>query len=292
MFNRNRRIHPLSTNKVDIGSNTVKPKIYDCFIFYNELELLTYRLNLLNDVVDYFVLVESTHTFVGKEKPLIFNENKHLFSEFLHKIIHVIVDDMPYKFPHIDFAKKQQWENEAHQRNCIIKGIERIIDKSPNDIMTITDLDEFPNPQVLESIKNGEIIVTINTLEMDFYYYNLITKAEYTWRFVTIIRLGEILNKGITCHRLRFCGRPVIPNGGWHLSYFGDSTFIQNKIQNFSHQELNKREFTVLEKIEERISKSEDLYDRGGFKKIAISDNSRLPPHYEKWLPKKYYEGI
>ncbi len=41
------------------------PKILDCFTFYNEIELLTYRLNILNDVVDYFIIVESTHTHVG-----------------------------------------------------------------------------------------------------------------------------------------------------------------------------------------------------------------------------------
>ena len=44
------------------------PKIIDCFIFYNELDLLNYRLNLLDEYVDYFVLVEATHTFVGNEK--------------------------------------------------------------------------------------------------------------------------------------------------------------------------------------------------------------------------------
>ena len=47
-------------------------KIIDCFIFYNELDLLTYRLNLLNNIVDYFIIVESKHTFVGKEKNLFF----------------------------------------------------------------------------------------------------------------------------------------------------------------------------------------------------------------------------
>ena len=51
-------------------------KVIDCFIFYNELELLTYRLNLLYAIVDFFVIVESTHTHTGKEKPLFFNENK------------------------------------------------------------------------------------------------------------------------------------------------------------------------------------------------------------------------
>ena len=47
-------------------------KIIDCFTFYNELDLLNYRLNILNNVVDYFIIVESTHTHVGKEKNLIY----------------------------------------------------------------------------------------------------------------------------------------------------------------------------------------------------------------------------
>ena len=51
-------------------------KIIDCFTFYNELDLLKYRLTLLNSVVDYFVLVESTNTHVGKEKTLFYNDNK------------------------------------------------------------------------------------------------------------------------------------------------------------------------------------------------------------------------
>ena len=46
-------------------------KIIDCFIFYNELELLKYRINILNNIVDYFVIIESTHTFIGKEKNYI-----------------------------------------------------------------------------------------------------------------------------------------------------------------------------------------------------------------------------
>ena len=46
--------------------------LVDCFIFYNELEMLNYRLNILNNVVDYFVIVESTHTHAGKKKKIVF----------------------------------------------------------------------------------------------------------------------------------------------------------------------------------------------------------------------------
>ncbi len=41
--------------------------IYDCFAFFNEMDLLEIRLNTLNDVVDRFVLVEATRTFQKKK---------------------------------------------------------------------------------------------------------------------------------------------------------------------------------------------------------------------------------
>jgi beta-1,4-mannosyl-glycoprotein beta-1,4-N-acetylglucosaminyltransferase len=92
-------------------------KIIDCFTFYNELDLLTYRINLLYNIVDYFIIVESTHTHVGKEKILYFNENKHLFDKFTDKIIHIIVDDFPYKYPNVNIDNNDAWCNEEYQRN-------------------------------------------------------------------------------------------------------------------------------------------------------------------------------
>ena len=44
-------------------------QVYDCFLFYDEFDILEIRLNILNDVVDYFVLVESSRTFSGNKKP-------------------------------------------------------------------------------------------------------------------------------------------------------------------------------------------------------------------------------
>ena len=69
--------------------------IYDCFIFFNELELLELRLNELAGVVDKFVLVEATRTFTNEPKPLFFQENRARFREFDSRIIHVVVADSP-----------------------------------------------------------------------------------------------------------------------------------------------------------------------------------------------------
>jgi beta-1,4-mannosyl-glycoprotein beta-1,4-N-acetylglucosaminyltransferase len=66
--------------------------VYDIFTFFNELDLLEIRFKILNDKVDYFVIIECTETFSGKPKQLYFSENKHLFKEWEHKIIHHIIE--------------------------------------------------------------------------------------------------------------------------------------------------------------------------------------------------------
>lgn len=67
--------------------------IYDCFLYYDEDMLLELRLNTLNEVIDKFVIVESTHSFTGIPKPLNFNIEK--FPEFKDKIIYVVYDSLP-----------------------------------------------------------------------------------------------------------------------------------------------------------------------------------------------------
>jgi beta-1,4-mannosyl-glycoprotein beta-1,4-N-acetylglucosaminyltransferase len=268
-------------------------KVVDCFIFYNELDLLTYRLNLLNDIVDYFVIVESTHTFVGKEKPLFYNENKELFRDFNKKIIHIIVDDLPHKYPNVNICNNDIWSNEYFQRDAISRGIDRINDLSDSDVILITDSDEIPDPHTLNKIKTGDIIVDINALQMDSYYYNLNSKQRDKWSPGKIFTYNKYKELNVTCDAIRAINASVIANGGWHLSYFGDKCFIQNKIQNFSHQELNNSNFTDLEKIEERVNNCKDLYERDlyGYSvldKIRIEDNNYLPVDYQKYLSKYY----
>ena len=51
-------------------------KIFDSFRFFNELEILEIRFNLLYDVVDHFVITECPYTTMGDEKPLYYWENK------------------------------------------------------------------------------------------------------------------------------------------------------------------------------------------------------------------------
>ena len=264
-------------------------KLIDCFTFYNEIDLLNYRLNVLDEVVDYFIIVESKHTFVGKEKEMYFEKNKeNLFGKFINKIIHIIVDDFPYKYPNINTSKGQQWENEVYQRNKINDGIQQL-NLDDNDIIIITDVDEIPNIDILHKIKNNEIMVNINTLEMDLYYCNL-NRKQKSWPSARILKHKEYKLSNLQCNNIRMNNYPVIKNGGWHLSYFGDGEFIKNKIENFAHQELNIPNFTDIKKINDRITSFTDMFDRNEYNNkdtiISVKDNNNLPPYYEIYLTK------
>jgi hypothetical protein len=108
--------------------------IYDCFPFFNELDLLEIRLMELDPVVDRFVLAEAPVTHAGREKPLFFAENAKRFAKWRRKIVHVVVDDMP--------TGSDPWERENHQRNAIVRGLAKAV---PNDGVIISDADEIPS---------------------------------------------------------------------------------------------------------------------------------------------------
>ena len=50
--------------------------IYDCFSYWDEDTLLELRLNILNDIVDCFVIVEGNKTWQNNSKKLRFDLNR------------------------------------------------------------------------------------------------------------------------------------------------------------------------------------------------------------------------
>jgi beta-1,4-mannosyl-glycoprotein beta-1,4-N-acetylglucosaminyltransferase len=122
-------------------------KIYDCFTFFNELDLLEIRLSLLSPVVDFFVIVECAKTQQGNNKPYYFEKNQDRYSKWKNKIIHIKVEDVE----EISHEVIEDWSIENHQRNCIFRGL---VNARPDDIIIISDLDEIPNPYLLTHLND------------------------------------------------------------------------------------------------------------------------------------------
>ena len=118
--------------------------IYDCFSYWDEDLLLDLRLNILNDYVDFFVIVEGNKTWQNNSKETRFDIKK--FKKFKEKIIYIEVTDMP---DGID-----PYLRENHQRNCILRGLS---DAKSDDKIIISDLDEIPNPLKISEFKKYEV---------------------------------------------------------------------------------------------------------------------------------------
>lgn len=69
--------------------------IYDCIPFFNELDILKLRMQILAPYVDRFVLEEASVTFSGEKKEMLFSKNREMFREFEDKIIYIAVENSP-----------------------------------------------------------------------------------------------------------------------------------------------------------------------------------------------------
>ncbi|MDP1609348.1 MAG: hypothetical protein Q8L98_08575 [Chlamydiales bacterium] len=227
--------------------------VYDCFPFFNELELLQVRFAELDETVDYFVLVESVETQRGDLKPLFFKENKHLFEKYLPKVIHVIIDE---RHPEMGL-----WEREHYQRNAMMRALEKRATSS--DVVIISDLDEIPRGTVIAALKqavsnSSPISVKVPpftskkakkkykkryaplkayALEMDNYYYQLNrqTSTKETWDGgmwcgTIMTTYAQLKKRSPQYFRKRRNKLPRIAQGGWHFSWMGGKDKIRQKL--------------------------------------------------------------
>jgi len=252
-------------------------KIIDCFMFYNELNMLNLRLHELYDVVDYFVLVESTKTFTYNDKKLYFDDVKDKYKRFLNKIIYVLVDDMP--------DGRDNWGRETHQRNSIMKGLARL-QLNDDDYIIISDVDEIPDKNRIKELRSNQVSYqTPVRLFQDFYYYNINCKSDKLCTTATLLR-KKCLDKYSSIDSMIRNRLPETPDKwGWHFSYFGDISFIINKIKSFSHSEYDLPQFTNPDDIFKKIIECKDLFDRDvpnhRFYFIDEKDNDYLPEQYK-----------
>jgi glycosyltransferase involved in cell wall biosynthesis len=220
-------------------------QIYDCFPFYNELDILELRLTELSDFVDHFVLVEADTTYTSRPKPFYFEENRDRFAPWLDKIIHVKVTDMPH---HPD-----AWVNDVFQRDQINRGI---ANAKPDDLIMVSDCDEIIRPEAIEYMKNSDqslFALRMTLHNFKFNYMKLNPDRYSVWSMAGRRSLfDDIRADAFRALRFQFFNSPyqfcnngceVIEHGGWHFGYMGDKEWLLDKAVSFAHTEVNTPEF-------------------------------------------------
>jgi beta-1,4-mannosyl-glycoprotein beta-1,4-N-acetylglucosaminyltransferase len=210
-------------------------KIIDCFMFYNELDILKIRLEEIYDLVDYVIIVEATVTHNNGAKPLYFQENKHLFEKYKEKIIHLVTDFQEnYPFSRHIKANNGNWFRENYQRECIQTVITKM-HLHDNDIIITTDCDEIPKHSIIQSIRDGTLKIDdgVYSLEMVLYYYNIELTTPRKWYHAKLLNYKTYKTFPLITN-IRFAPYSLIPDAGFHLSYFGDVNFIKTKVESFA----------------------------------------------------------
>ena len=253
-------------------------RVWDAFQLFNELDMLEVRLTELDRTVHRFVIVEATRTHSNQPKPLHFAASKHQprFARFLHKIEHVIVDDLP--------NNTDAWVLENYQRNAVLRGLKGA---HPNDLVVIADVDEIPVPYVLNLLRHCDGPSWPVWLYSRFFNFRFSFEFAGQWKHPQVVRAGQLalphLQSWHAQQALRGGGnwtgpfRPVLPqqvrmgamrsghtkieSGGWHCSFFTDADGVLEKVAAFTHQELNVAEWRQRDAIAAAIETGEDYFN-------------------------------
>jgi len=236
-----------------------RPKIYDCFTFFNELDLLEIRLKTLDKIVDKFVISEADKTHSGEKKDFIFEKNIKRFSKWRDKIIYIKVK-MP-EFSYFDkmliwLEKKThgkitrfigsnfrlgKWKLENFQREELTRGLNECKEE---DIIMVSDIDEIPKAnKVLEAIK---LLKQIEKVGFKQNLYNHFFNGYVTsdWIGTKAVRYNYLKNylKGntqlIRLRNFHFILNKIghkekidlIKNAGWHFNNIGKKEEVLAKI--------------------------------------------------------------
>ena len=289
-------------------------KIFDCFMYFDEDLILDLRLNLLNNYVDEFVIVESLYTHSGRRRELLFDIKK--YEKFKNKINYIILEDPPLDLDFINVNETENSINSKHilnavkrenlQRNTILNGLKLAL---PEDIIIISDLDEIPNLENnnIRNIKNKIIL-----FKQKFFYYKFNLKLNnFPWHgskackkknLISPQWLRNVKDKIYPFWRLdalfsrkKYQDIRIIDNGGWHFSNIKTPADIEKKLKNYLHHREYELNPIGEEKISKIIEEKKPIYNlRADMRsnkfdlseKLVVSDISELPYYMQKNINK------
>lgn len=250
-------------------------EVIDVFSYNGEADILELRLNILDKVVDQFIICEGDETTAGNSKPRYFEQSKDQYKKWAHKIKYHIFS--PFTDPIMQAfsqaylpipVEQHWWHREFIQKESMRYALTHLHD---DDRVFIGDVDEIWNPETIFPEGRAELQQTVYT-----YYLN--NKSSEHWTGTSVMSYKDI--KHDTLDNLRayderraYMRAPVIQSG-WHWTNQGGADFVKRKIQSYAHQEANQP--YILDQIEARIAANQDYLGRDF---ILGKDESGLPQY-------------
>ena len=242
-------------------------KVYNIFTFFDEIELLKFRIDYLKDVVDYFVIVEADETFSGLPKKQNFSYD-FFDADVRDRIRYSFIsypDNIDYPVKITDTGNplnKQAWAREWYSRSRLSDGL---YDAQADDMVLLSDVDEVTYQELLQeknrmALSNLLDVNKVIDLTQYVFHYNLdgfLLNPDKSVHICNATKLCKFKNF-TTAYEIRGISTFHIGPSGCHFSYFGGVDKIKNKIKSFSHTELaNDR---ILDSIDECVKDNKQFY--------------------------------
>jgi hypothetical protein len=208
-------------------------KVYDSFLFNNELSMLECRLTELDAYPQIYrhVLVEAPVDHQGHAKPLHYAENRERFAPWADRIVHVVAEDPP----DTDYA----WKRERAQREQVARGL---AGAAPDDYVIVADVDEIPSAAAVSAVTG--LAGAIATFEMTCCVFAV------DWLWPEPMKCSKAAPAGRigSFERVRegYCEERVIPDAGFHLTWLGGPGAVRAKMAAHCHLECNEGIAAVL----------------------------------------------
>lgn len=287
-------------------------KIFDCFMYFDEEQVLDLRLNILHKDVDYFVIVESTYNHKGEKRRLLFNKKK--FLKFKDKIIYLIYDKTPESVWPVNEEDTDELKNHKYimnplyrenaQRNFISEGL-KIANK--DDLILVSDVDEIPKLESLDLTKIKNEIILFKQ-DMFYYKYNL-NLPDFKWSGTKGVRkkklispqwLRNIKDKKYPFFRVdtffsdkKYTNIKIVSDGGWHFSNIKSPELIEHKLRSYLHHREFDQVSLSVEEINELVKKKQAIYDLRVDKRVNKVGNGVILENFEiKNLPNYINENL
>ena len=272
-------------------------KIIDCFMFWNEIELLFIRLDILYDYVDKFIICEAKVSHSGKiiKDEYNFIKNRYLYEKYLDKIIFIPLPESTFSGkPDLGANFNIMWPNENFQRKSLFSEIKKFSDET---LVAISDVDEIWDPKNLTIVKENvkEHGVCGNIQRLFYYYLNCIKEQE--WKGTYFINRKNLTFEKIQTLRNDRWILPAYVRGGWHFSWMGGVDKIKEKFNCIAEHDIISK-YSSEENIIKSITEITDLFNRtdhvNGIQKIIDITNEILPNNiniYIEKFPHFYYKS-
>ena len=287
-------------------------KIFDCFMYFDEEQVLDLRLNVLNDFVDYFVIVESTQNHKGIKRELLFDQSK--FQKFKNKIIYLVYDEIPKNVENISDNEDENEKDrkyimnavyrENSQRNFITKGLQKA---DENDLILVSDVDEIPK---LSSLNLSKIDNKILIFKQDMFYYKFnLAIPNFKWSGTKGVKkknlkspqwLRNIKDRKYAFFRIdtffsekKYTNIKIISDGGWHFSNIKNAKMIEHKLRSYLHHREFDQVSLSVDEIDNLIKNKKAIYDLRVDKKVNKVGNGVFLNNYNlNKLPKYINENL